>query len=53
METPGGWQLIGKTTVKLFDLGRAEPFALKPGDVVEFYPVTPSPRSAQPSMAAR
>ena len=39
METPGGWRLIGRTPVKPFDPARAEPFLLKAGDTVEFYPV--------------
>jgi KipI family sensor histidine kinase inhibitor len=38
-ETPGGWQLIGRTDMPLFDLSRAEPFLLKAGDAVEFYAV--------------
>jgi inhibitor of KinA len=38
-ETPGGWQLIGRTPVKPFDPGRAEPFLMKAGDAVQFYPI--------------
>jgi inhibitor of KinA len=38
-ESPGGWQLIGRTPVKPFDAQRSEPFLLKAGDHVEFYPV--------------
>lgn len=38
-ETPGGWQLIGRTPVKPFDLSRAEPFLVKAGDQVQFYPI--------------
>ena len=38
-ETPGGWQLIGRTPVNLVDLSRAEPFLLKAGDAVQFFPV--------------
>ena len=38
-ETPGGWQLIGRTPVKPFDPGRAEPFLLKAGDAVQFYAI--------------
>ena len=38
-ETPGGWQLIGRTPVKPFDPTRAEPFLLKAGDTVQFYPI--------------
>lgn len=36
-ESPGGWQLIGRTAVKLFDLLRSDAFLLQPGDAVEFY----------------
>jgi KipI family sensor histidine kinase inhibitor len=36
-ETPGGWQVIGRTPVRLFDLSRSEAFLLEPGDLVEFY----------------
>ena len=35
-ETPGGWQLIGRTPVKPFDPARAEPFLLKAGDAAQF-----------------
>jgi len=38
-ETPGGWQLIGRTPVKPFDASRAEPFLMKAGDAVQFYPI--------------
>jgi len=38
-ETPGGWQLIGRTPVKPFDPARAQPFLLKAGDPVQFYPI--------------
>jgi len=36
METPGGWQLIGRTTAKLFDPNRSNPFLIHPGDFVQF-----------------
>jgi inhibitor of KinA len=39
LETPGGWQLIGRTPVKPFDASRAEPFLFKAGDAVQFYQV--------------
>jgi KipI family sensor histidine kinase inhibitor len=32
MASPGGWQLIGRTPLRLFDLEREEPFLLGPGD---------------------
>jgi KipI family sensor histidine kinase inhibitor len=38
-ETPGGWQLIGRTPVALFDASRSDPFLLEPGDHVEFYAI--------------
>ena len=38
-ETPGGWQLIGRTPLKPFDPARATPFLMKAGDAVEFYPI--------------
>lgn len=38
-ETPGGWQLIGRTPVKPFDPSRDDPFLMKAGDAVRFYPI--------------
>jgi len=38
-ETPGGWQLIGRTPLKPFDPSRANPFLMKAGDAVQFYPI--------------
>lgn len=40
IETPGGWQIIGRTPLKLFDLNRDNPALLKCGDVVKFYPIS-------------
>jgi inhibitor of KinA len=37
LDTPGGWQVIGRTSVKLFDLSRSDAFLLEPGAAVEFY----------------
>jgi KipI family sensor histidine kinase inhibitor len=37
-ETPGGWRIIGRTALKLFDAAREEPFLLKAGDRVRFVP---------------
>lgn len=51
-ETPGGWQLVGRTPVKPFELSRAEPFLLKAGDSVQFYPVSP-PDDERRSSAGR
>lgn len=38
-ETPGGWQLIGRTPLKPFDPSRDQPFLMKAGDTVQFYPI--------------
>ncbi len=34
--TPGGWNLVGTTDVRLFDLSADPPFLLSPGDAVRF-----------------
>jgi len=39
IESPGGWQIIGRTPIKLYDPKRSSPFLLKSGDYVKFYPV--------------
>lgn len=36
LDTPGGWHIIGKTDVVMFDPSRAEPALLRPGDHVRF-----------------
>lgn len=38
LTTPGGWHLIGRTDVALFDPARAEPALLRVGDRVRFVP---------------
>jgi len=37
--SPGGWQLIGRTTAKLFDVTSASPSLVTPGSKVRFVPV--------------
>jgi KipI family sensor histidine kinase inhibitor len=39
-ESPGGWRLIGRTPVTLFDATRPVPSLLRPGDLVKFKPMT-------------
>ena len=39
MESPGGWQILGRTPVKLFDPAKEEPALLRMGDLVQFYPI--------------
>jgi inhibitor of KinA len=41
LETPGGWNLIGATPLRLFDASRAEPALLGAGDRVKFRSITP------------
>jgi inhibitor of KinA len=38
-ETPGGWQLLGRTPVRPFDINRASPFLFRAGDAVQFVSV--------------
>ncbi|WP_111509131.1 5-oxoprolinase subunit B family protein [Mycobacterium kyogaense] len=40
-ESPGGWQLIGRTDAMLWDIDRDEPALLTPGRWVQFRAVTP------------
>jgi inhibitor of KinA len=40
LETPGGWHIIGRTAVRLFDPAGAPPSLLHAGDRVRFVPVT-------------
>lgn len=51
-ESPGGWQLIGRCPVRLFDADAAMPSLLAPGDSVRFDPV-PAPRYAELEAAIR
>ena len=39
MASPGGWQLIGRTPLKLFDPTRERPVLLGAGDYVRFVPI--------------
>jgi len=42
IDSPGGWQLIGRTPVKLFDPKRENPFLLKAGDRLTFKSISRS-----------
>jgi KipI family sensor histidine kinase inhibitor len=50
VEAPSGWNLIGRTPERLFDLRRENPFLLAAGDEVRFRPV---PASEWPALEAR
>lgn len=39
VESPGGWRLIGRTPIPLFNAARVPPTAVDPGDWLEFVPV--------------
>ena len=39
LTSPGGWNIIGRTPLALFDPTRAPPSLLAPGDVVRFVPL--------------
>jgi KipI family sensor histidine kinase inhibitor len=39
-DSPGGWHIVGRTGVRLFDIARTPPCILQAGDVVRFVPIT-------------
>ena len=39
-ETPGGWNIIGKTPIQLFDVSKQTPCFLKSGDQIKFNPIS-------------
>ena len=49
LETPGGWNLIGRTPVGLFDPAAPRPALMEPGDRVRFQPIE---RAAYDDLAA-
>ena len=40
IQSPGGWQLIGRTPLLLFNPNRQRPSLLQAGDQVRFVPIT-------------
>jgi KipI family sensor histidine kinase inhibitor len=38
-ETPGGWRLIGRSPVRLFDAEKDPPSLMRPGDLISFEPI--------------
>ena len=52
VESPGGWQLIGRTPVSLFDPSRHPPVVVEAGDYIRFVPVTRDEYSAHPGRPA-
>lgn len=39
-QSPGGWQIIGKTPVSLFNISKENPCEIKPGDSIHFIPIS-------------
>lgn len=48
VESPGGWQLIGRTSARLFRPESETPFLLAPGDRVSFVPADSLDESDEP-----
>ena len=40
LDSPGGWQIIGRTPLKIFDATREQPSLIKAGDRIQFYPIS-------------
>ncbi len=40
IESPGGWNIIGQTPLKIFDKEKTNPFLLRAGDQVKFVPIS-------------
>ncbi|WP_138444362.1 5-oxoprolinase/urea amidolyase family protein [Sinomonas susongensis] len=51
-QSPGGWQLIGSTSARMWDLERADPALIRPGDRVRFEPVRESARLSEAPVQA-
>ncbi len=41
IESPGGWRIIGRTSLRLFDPSSEVPTPILPGDMVRFVPIAP------------
>ncbi|GGZ15218.1 allophanate hydrolase [Echinicola pacifica] len=39
LESPGGWHIIGKTPINLFDPAASPPLKPEPGDEINFFPI--------------
>ncbi len=40
LASPGGWRLIGRTPIKVYDPQRENPILYRAGDYIRFYPIT-------------
>ena len=39
-DSPGGWQIIGQTPIRIYFPDNKEPTLFAPGDMIRFYPIT-------------
>ncbi len=39
-ESPGGWQILGRTPIPIFDATKEQPFLFQAGHKVKFYPIS-------------
>lgn len=51
--SPGGWQLIGRTSAAMWDLARKSPALVRPGDAVRYRAVEALPAPAPEEVAVR
>jgi len=49
LASPGGWQLIGRTPLRLFDTERTNPFLVGAGDAVQFFAISADEYERWPS----
>lgn len=40
IESPGGWNILGKTPLNLFSIDRSDPFLIQPGDEIKFQSIS-------------
>ena len=40
LDSPGGWQIIGRTPLAVFDAAQPIPVLLQPGNRVQFYSIS-------------
>jgi len=40
IDSPGGWRLIARTPLKLFDPSKQDPFLYRAGDMIKFLPIS-------------
>ena len=52
-DSPGGWRIVGRTGLRVFDLHRTPPALLRPGDTVRFVPAREPAEPRTPAPAAR